>query len=112
VPPTGNGSSIQDRAAASPAVDPQEGMFDKQINDQTLEAALEERERLRQQKLEAEREYKTADKAAKDQLVGFELALGEVARIGRFRIKKVATAPRSVSFDTAGSERLDIKVGD
>lgn len=109
MPPNGNGSSIRDRAA-SPAVDPQDGMFDKEFNDADLEAALERREALREARLEAQRDYKAADDDAKRLIVGFELAVGEVARVGRFRIKKKRTAPREVSFETAGSERLEIKV--
>jgi hypothetical protein len=110
MPPTGNGSSISDRARSSSAVDPQDGLFDKTFDDDTLEAALEERERLRQQKLEAQRAAKVADDAAKNELARFELAVGEVARVGRFRIKKTQPQGRDVSFTTNPSPRLNIGV--
>jgi len=112
VPPTGSVSSIADRARSreSSAVDPQDGLFDKQFEDAQLEAALEERERLRQQKLEAQRAAKVADDAAKEQLLRFNLAVGEVARCGRFRIKKTQPQGRDVSFTTNPAPRLNIGV--
>ena len=110
MPTSDNGSSIQERARTGGGVDPRDGLFDKEFTDEQLEAALEEREQLRVRRLEAQSAFKVADKAAKDKLVEFSLAVGEVARVGRFRIKKTSTAPREVSFETAGSERLNIKV--
>lgn len=108
--PPGNGSSISERARSAGGVDPQDGLFDKQFEDQDLEAALEERETIRVQRSAVNAEFKTADKTAKDLLAGFELAVGEVARIGRFRIKKTAVPPRDVAFETSGTERLNIGV--
>jgi hypothetical protein len=107
--PRGNGSrSIQDRARTGSGVDPQDGLFDKQWEDADLEAALEERERLRQHKLAVTKEYKLTDDTAKDLLGRFELAVGEVARVGRFRIKKTQPAPTHVEFDTVPQPRLNI----
>lgn len=113
-PPNGSGSSISERARSRTGggVDPQDGLFDKQFADADLEAALEERERIRQHRAEVNAEFKTADKEAKELLAGFELAVGEVARVGRFRIKKTATPARDVSFETAPGERLNIGVID
>lgn len=108
--PNGNGSSISERARTSGAADPQDGLFDKQWESKDLEAALEERERIAEQRREVNRSFKDADAAVKGQLIDFELAVGEVARIGRFRIKKTATPPRDVAFSTEGGERLNIKV--
>jgi hypothetical protein len=110
VPPTGNVRSIQDRARTSGGVDAQDGLFDKVFDDETLEAALEERERLRQQRLDVTAEAKVADKKAKDELGKFELAVGEVARVGRFRIKKTQPSSRDVSFTTNPQARLNIGV--
>lgn len=106
MPPSNN----SERARTGGGVDPQDGLFDKQFTSDDLEAALEERERIRIHRSEVNAEYRTADETAKDLLAGFELAVGEVARVGRFRIKKTATPPRSVSFETEGSERLTIGV--
>lgn len=104
----GNGSSISQRARSGSAVDGQDGLFDKQWSDDGLEAALEERERIREQRADVNAQYKTADKDVKDQLARFELAVGEVARIGRFRIKKTRRAGSEVSFETAPREQLTI----
>ena len=108
MPPSGNGSSISDRARSGAAVDPQDGMFDKQWDDEQLVAALEERERIREQRLSVNAEFKTADAAVKDKLLDYSLAVGEVARVGRFRIKKTRRAGNEVSFETAPREQLSI----
>jgi hypothetical protein len=108
--PGENGSSISERAAAGP--DQQDGLFDKQLDDSTLEAALEERERIKENRREVNAEYKIADEAAKYELARFHLEVGEVARVGRFRIERKATPPRDVSFSTEPGDQLDIKVAD
>lgn len=108
MPPTGEVRSISERARQSSAVDPQDGLFDKVIEDADLEAALEERERIRLQRLEVNHAFKTADEQAKNALVDHDISAGDVVRCGRFRIKKTAIQPRQVSFDTSGSERLNI----
>jgi hypothetical protein len=94
--------------ATQSAVDPQEGMFDAQWDDAELEAALEEREQIRKRRAEVNAEFKTADEAARDKLAGYELAVGEVARVGRFKVKKTKAEAREVSFETSPSERLRI----
>jgi hypothetical protein len=96
----------------APGVDAQDGLFDHQWEDTDLEAALEEREQLRQQRLEVAAEFKRADEAARGKLEGYELAVGEVARVGRFRIKKTQAQSREVSFTTSPQPRLNIKVDD
>lgn len=110
MPPSNNGSSISERARTGGGIDPQDGLFDKQFASEDLEAALEEREQIRVNRAAINKEFKTANEAAKQLLAGFELAVGEVARVGRFRIKKTATQSREVSFETAPGERLNIGV--
>jgi len=110
MPPTGNGQSIAERARTGAAVDAQDGLFDKEWDDSALIGALEERERIKEQRAAVNAEYKRADAAAKDKLMDFSLAVGEVARVGRFRIKKTAVGSRAVSFETEPTERLNIGV--
>lgn len=110
MPPTGNGRSVSDRARSSSAVDPQDGLFDKEIEDGDLIAALERREEARAAKLSATKAFKVEDDNAKAELVNHDIQVGDVVRAGRFRIKKTAVAPRSVAFDTSGSERLTFGV--
>jgi hypothetical protein len=112
VPPTETGSSIQDRARTGSDVDPQEGMFDKEFADADLEAALEARETIRLKRLDINKRYRQADESARGKLAEFELAVGEVARVGRFRIKKTMSTGREVAFVTEASERLFIKAGE
>jgi hypothetical protein len=109
MPTNGNGSSISERARNTPRADAQMEIDEKQIDDANLEAALEERETLRVAKLEAQREFKDKDDNVRDRLAEFSLAVGEVARVGRFKIKKVQRQPVDVSFSTAPQPRLDIK---
>lgn len=94
----------------SRAVDPQDGLFDKVWEDENLEAALEGREETREAKLAATKAHKVKDDAVKALLDGYSLAVGEVARIGRFRIKKTKTEGNEVSFTTEPREQLRIGV--
>lgn len=110
MPPTSNGSSIRERAAAAP--DAQDGLFDHQWTDEDLLAALEEREQIKERRRVVNGEYKVADDAVKHELERFSLAPGEVARIGRFKIKKTQTAERHVEFDAGASNRLSITTVD
>jgi hypothetical protein len=108
MPPTNGGSTTQERARSSSAVDAQEGLFDKQWDDTDLEAALEDREAKREEKLTAKKAFDIADDNAKGLLANYELAVGEVARIGRFRIKRTQAAARHIEFDTDPAPRLSI----
>jgi hypothetical protein len=110
MPPTDNVSSISDRARQSSAVDPQDGLFDRVIEDADLEAALEARETKRAEKLAATKAFKVEDDNAKSLLVNHPIEAGDTIRCGRFRIKKTAIAPNHVEFDTGGSERLSFGV--
>ena len=117
MPPTeGTGASIRERAAQansvppSSAVDPQEGLFDQTWDNPDLETALEEREETRAAKLTATKDHKIKDDAVKALLANYSLAVGEVARIGRFRIKKREVKGNDVSFTTAPREQLSIEV--
>jgi chromosome segregation and condensation protein ScpB len=94
----------------SRAVDPQDGMFDKVWEDANLLAVLEEREKTREKKLTASKAHKLKDDEAKALLAGYSLEVGEVARIGRFRIKKTRREGSEVSFTTEPREQLRIAV--
>jgi hypothetical protein len=108
-PPNGNGSSISDRARSGVGPDPQDGMFDKEWSDPDLEAALEAREASKDRRSTANKDFKVKDTVVKDRLNQFSLAVGEVARVGRFRIKKERRAGNSISFETEPREQLSIK---
>lgn len=107
-PPGGNVSSIADRARNAPAEDPQDGLFDKEFDDTNLEQLLDKREAAKEKRGKAQKAFKEEDDKVKARLSEFELADGEVARVGKYRIEKKALPPRSVSFDTDPSSRLNI----
>jgi predicted transcriptional regulator len=94
----------------SRAVDPQDGLFDKVWDDANLLSALEAREKTREKKLTASKAHKLKDDEVKGLLAGYSLEVGEVARIGRFRIKKTRREGNEVSFVTEPREQLQIAV--
>lgn len=107
MPPT---SSIADRAQNGAAVDAQDGLFDKEVDDGALEAALDTREKAKAKRAAAQKTFKEEDDKVKARLSEFELADGEVARVGKYRIEKKAIAGRAVSFETGPSTRLHISL--
>lgn len=110
MPPTGNGQSIRERAANGVGPDPQMEINEKQVENPDLEAALEAREAAREKRLSAQSDFKAQDTVVKGHLSTFQLAVGEVARVGRFKIKKTMRRGTSVSFETAPREQLSIEV--
>lgn len=101
-----NGSSISERARNSATVDPQEAMFDRELDDDALEKLLDERDKTSTSLLRAKKAFKEKDDLVKARLGEFELADGEVARCGRHRISKVGTPSGHREFDVAASSRL------
>lgn len=94
----------------SRAVDAQDGLFDHVWEDDALLTALEKREKTREVKLSATKAHKTQDDVVKALLGEHPLGVGEVARIGRFRIKKTRRDGNEVSFSTEPREQLSIAV--
>lgn len=111
--PNGNGSSISDRARGHrSAVDPQDGLFDQDINDDALERLLDEREDRKGKRLEANRKFKEKDDLVKARLEEFSLGEGEVARVGKYRIEKRTSRGGHREFDVAPGARLNITLFD
>jgi hypothetical protein len=96
----------------SATVDPQEGMFDRVVEDGDLIAALEKREKLNASRKATAAKYKEQHDVVKGMLDGFQLGDEEIVRVGRFRIKMSRTEGRSVSFDTSPSRRMTISLLD
>jgi hypothetical protein len=78
------------------------------IENDDLETALEEREKLKAQAGAVAKRYREADERAKGMLAEFQLTDGEVARCGRFRIAKRAIPGRAVAFETSPTSRIAI----
>lgn len=110
--PGGSVSSIAERARNGAAADPQDGLFDKEFDDTNLEELLDKREQKKAKRAAANAAFKEEDDKVKARLSEFELADGEVARVGKYRIEKKATAARAVSFETSPSSRLNISLFD
>ena len=83
-------------------------MDDVVVRNAELESLLEERQVKKDANKAAAAEYKSADETAKEKLQ----SLSEVPpyRVGRFIITRNDIAPKSVSFETAPSSRLNIKL--
>ena len=101
-------SSIQERGQHLSMVDPQESMLDVPIDDPELEEALEKRETKRVARANANARYKEAHDRARGMIDALDLADGDVARCGKFRIKVSRIAPRDVSFSTSEARRVQI----
>jgi len=91
-------------------VDPQHGMFDREVEDGDLIAALERREKTNQARKAAAAKHKEQHEKVVALLAGFELGDEEIVRAGRFRIKMSRTEGRSVSFETSPSRRMTISL--
>lgn len=101
-----------DGAADDPAGGVQDGLFDQVIEDEALEAALDEREKRKQRKKKATAEFKEKHDVVKAKLDFHDLPDGSIVRCGRHRVKITRTAPRSVAFETGGSRRVTISLLD
>lgn len=91
----------------SARVDPQTSLYEVTIENPELEAALEDREKLRQRAAKARSAYAEADEVAK----GLAATLVDDApvRVGRFVLTRRRVPPRSIAFETEGSTRLTIR---
>lgn len=104
--------SVEQRARSGAEVDPQEGLFDQTIDDTNLETLLDQRATARQKKLDAAKAFKEKDDLVKARLSEFELAVGEVARVGKYRIEVKRTEGGHREFDVGAGSRLQIKLID
>lgn len=91
-------------------VDIQDGMFDTVIDDPELADALDRRQAAKDKRAAAQKTFKERHDVVKGKLDALDLEEGAVVRCGRHRVEVKATAPRSVSFDTAPGRRLQIKL--
>lgn len=102
--------SISGRARTGGGVDPQDGLFDREIEDGDLIAALERREEKRLDRVSANAAFKIEADNVKDLLLNFPIEVGETVRVGRFRLTKSHRDGNSVAFETAPRDQLNIGV--
>lgn len=88
--------------------DPQTSLYEREVENDQLEAALEEREKLKAKAGKATKDYREADEWAKGLVGEIRLDDGDTVRVGRFVLTRTAVAGRAVAFETAPSSRLTI----
>lgn len=111
-PSPGNASSISERARTSASADDQIEFNEKQIDNPDLATLLDERGELNEARLAAIRAFEEKDRQAKARISEYELAVGEVARVGRWKVKKQRRAGGDREFTVAPSEPLQIRLHD
>lgn len=87
---------------------PQLALDETVIADDDIEAALEARDARRAEAGAARAAYRTAHDLALVAVAKLELPDGAAARVGRFRVERVFSRARSVSFETAAKSRVKI----
>lgn len=88
---------------------PQISIYEQTIEDPELEAALERREVLKAAASEARKSLTEATDSIKTTVKALDVADAPV-RVGRFVISQRRIAAKSVSFETAPTERLSIRL--
>ena len=86
------------------------GFDETVVEDDELEEALEERQRLKVLTGEHQKSYREANEAANVEIAKQELPDGKVIRVGRFRVTRSAVSARSVAFDVKPTTRVRITV--
>lgn len=84
------------------------GLDDEWIKDTDLEALLEEREELNNERLAASKLFKEKDGAAKERIAAYDFPAGETRRCGAFLISKRIAAAREVEWHAPEGEVLSI----
>lgn len=87
---------------------PQTSIYETTIDNDVVEAALEQREAHRQKKSEANALFKEADDRVKAAIANLDLGQDAPVRIGRFVITRTMTKAKSVSFETDAKVRYRI----
>jgi len=94
-------------------VDPQQGMFDREVEDGDLIAALEKREKTRAAASAAKAKHTEQHDKVKAMIDAYDLGDEEVVRAGRFRIRMSRREGGTpVSFTTAPGRRKTISLLD
>jgi hypothetical protein len=91
-------------------IDPQTELQERELDSPSLLKALQERQDAKDDLKQHRKTFKEADDRAKALLSEFSLADGEVARIGQYKITKKHIAPKTVSFETDPTSRIQISL--
>jgi hypothetical protein len=88
--------------------DDQFAFDEKVIEDEDLEEALEDREKVKAQRAALSAKYKERHDHAVELIDELDIPDDTVIRCGRFRLSRSHVASRSVEFTTSPTERLNI----
>jgi hypothetical protein len=89
---------------------PQISLYEKVVEDEALEKALEDRQALRERRKKLNKEFKDSDAVVRAGLEAVELGEGSAVRVGRFVIRLSPVASREVAFTTDPTSRLQISL--
>lgn len=93
----------------SVAPQPQTSLYEVEIENPDVEAALEKRQKQVDAARAVNKRKREADAAAKSMLEDLELGDDAPVRIGRFVVTRKARPSRTVAFETAPGVRVSIK---
>ena len=94
------------------SVQEQTSLAEKIVEDPELEAALESRQKLREQRKDLNRKIRDAEGAAQTKIDALELGIEAPVRVGRFVLTLKQTDAKDVSFTRGGGTRLQISLFD
>jgi len=92
------------------SVQEQTNLWERQIEDEALESALEARQKLRDQRKDLNRRIRDAEGAARTQIDALELGEGAVVRVGRFLVSVKRTEAKEVQFTRGGDLKTQISL--
>lgn len=88
----------------------QTSIYEREVTNPKLEAALDERQSIKADRLELNRRFRESDAKVKTLLEELELGDGAVIRIGRFLVSRRRVASKDVAFTTDPTMRLQISL--
>lgn len=91
-------------------VDPQTEIEERELDSPSLLKALQARQDAKEDLKGYRKTFKEADDRAKAMLSEFNLADGEVARLGQFKITVKHVPSKTVTFETDPSSRIQISL--
>jgi hypothetical protein len=90
---------------------PQTSIYETEIDNDELEKVLEDREKAKAARGDAQKAYKDADDQAKALIRSLDIADAPV-RVGRFVVSERQVAGKTVSFETQPTTRVQISLLD
>ena len=90
------------------APDPQTSLYETELEDPDLEAALEKRQTLKDERKALNKTFQDADAVAREKIEKADLGVDAPVRCGRFVVRLGQVKARVVNFETDPTTRLFI----